>query len=284
MTTLSIVREKLTLLNHSGDSLYADVRYAAESHSVPVVVLCHSFMAFKEWGFFPYLGEKLAEAGYVSVIMDFSHNGVINHGNRITEFEKFEHNTFRQELSDLTTVLDAITSGEIGSSRIDPARIVLFGHSRGGGIAIVSTAEDTRVRSLVTWSAISTFDRWTDHQKKIWRSRGYLPLARDSTISPLRLGVKLLEEYEQHRQELGIVEAARKIRVPWLIVHGKNDLTVQPREAEILFQAADRTMTDLFLVDTAGHLFNAASRSADGYRTLDHVLERTIDWLHQHLS
>ncbi len=284
MSALRIAREGFTISNASGEPMHGDLRYAAGVHDAPTIVICHSFMAFKDWGFFPYIGEKLATAGFVSVAFNFSYNGVTNHENRITDFVKFEQNTFHREFSDLSCVIDAISREEIGPSKIDSKRIALLGHSRGGGIAILHAALDRRVRALVTWSAISTFDRWTDHQKERWRSLGYLPLAKDTTTSPLRLGLNLLKDYEQHAEELSIIGAARRVRVPWLIVHGDADLTVQRKEAESLYQAADHETAELMLVDSVGHLYNASSQAEDAYRTLDFILERTTDWLHRHLS
>src|SRR5258706_4966345 len=159
MSTSRIVRKGFSLLNASGDPINGDIRYAMSARRMPVVIICHSFMAFKNWGFFPYIGERLADAGFVSLVFNFSHNGVIGDGNRITDFAKFEQNTFHLELSDLGRILDAVSGKEIGAEWIDAERITLLGHSRGGGISIVRAATDDRVRSLVTWSAISTFDR-----------------------------------------------------------------------------------------------------------------------------
>ena len=278
-----LVRESFTLRNSSDEPICGDMRFDPTGALLPVVIVCHSFMAFKNWGFFPYVGEKLAEEGYASIVFNFSRNGVVGDENRITDFESFERNTFSQELEDIGTVVDAIFEGHIGAGIVDPDRVVLIGHSRGGGIAIVRTSVDPRIRCLVTWSAISTFDRWTDHQKSLWRLRGFLPLAKDSTISPLCLGRDLLLDFETHRDQLSIAGAAGKIHVPWLIVHGTVDITVPPKEAETLHGASHKTTTELLMLDHVGHLFSAASYSEDQYATLHHVLDVTIQWIHNHM-
>ena len=283
MNDSTIIREKLTLLNASGESIQIDVRYNEGRKNSPVIVICHSFMAFKDWGFFPYIGEQLARAGFVSVAFNFSLNGVVGHSHRITDFEKFERNTFTDELGDLRCVLDMIASGKIAQRFADTERIAVLGHSRGGGIAIVQASKDKRIRALVTWSSISTFDRWTDHQKARWRMLGYLPLAKDSAVSPLALGIRLLDDYEQHKSELDILGAAKKIRAAWFILHGRADVTVHPSEAEKLFQAANHLSTELMIVDAVGHLYNAASRSENNYITLNSILEFTTTFLHRHL-
>jgi len=283
MSKYQLSRESFELYNSSGEPIRGDLCFDATRGSLPTVVVCHSFMAFKNWGFFPYVGEKLAEAGFASILFNFSRNGVVKDGSRITDFRSFERNTFSQELEDLRTVVDGIFQGDMGNGIVDPERLALVGHSRGGGIAIVHTSVDPRIRCLVTWSAISTFDRWTDHQRDRWRTQGFLPLAKDSTISPLRVGRDLLLDIETHDDRLSITGAAGKIRVPWRILHGSVDITVPKKEAEILYEASHKTTTELLLLDHVGHLYNAASRSEDQYRTLHHVLDVTIPWIHHHV-
>jgi len=247
---------------------------------LPLIVVCHSFMAFKDWGFFPVIAGRFARLGYTVLLFDFSRNGVARGGNRITDFGRFAENTFSRELEDLTSILDAVEKSPTGDAGIGGLPVLLLGHSRGGGIAIVQTSRDTRVRGLVTWSSIAAFDRWTDHQKRIWKERGYLPLAKETSASPLRLGEALLADLENHRQELDILTAAGRITVPWLIVHGKADVTVPYGEAVTLSNAARPSTTTLIGLDAVGHLYNAASAAEDGYRTLDSLVKITDVWLH----
>jgi alpha-beta hydrolase superfamily lysophospholipase len=277
-----LIREAFTLYNHSGDAIRGDVRMLDSNvANRPVVIVCHSFMAFKDWGFFPYVCERIAEAGFVSVIFNVSHSGVEEDGTKITDFEKFQRNTFTQELEDLRIVIDAVVDGTIARGG---RQIILVGHSRGGGIAIVTTAEDRRVTGLATWSSISTFDRWTEHQKERWRRAGYLPLAKDSTRSPLRLGIGLLEDLERNEARLNLIDAAARIRVPWLIVHGKADVTVPSREAERLYANANRDTSELLLLDGVGHLYHAETQEEDSYRTLNHIVDVTTTWIFRHIG
>jgi dienelactone hydrolase len=278
MNQPAVEKTSLHIPNRSGAIMHADLRRVAGAPPSPVVVICHSFMAFKDWGFFPRVATRLAEAGLVSVAFNFSHNGVVGDGNRITDFGNFAENTFSLELDDLAALVDAIDQGAL-PPEADPGRLVLLGHSRGGGIAIVHAARDPRVRALVTWSAIATFDRWTPHQKELWRRDGTLPLAKDSTVSPLRLGVGLLRDIEEHREALDIERAAAQVRRPWLLVHGREDRTVQLREAEALAAAADPSETTVRILDHVGHLFHAATGEEDGYRTLDSIIDVSSQWL-----
>jgi dienelactone hydrolase len=263
-----------------GMSIQGEIRHLPGGRTrLPVVIVCHSFMAFREWGFFPHVGRELARKGFASLTFDFSLNGVAEGGKRITDFASFERNTFSQELSDLGKVIDALERGTIGGDAVDSSRIAVLGHSRGGGIGLLRASADARIKALVTWSAIAHFDRWTTHQKERWRASGRLPLARDETMSPLRLGVGLLEDLETHRTEFDLRLAAARIRVPWLIVHGEADVTVPPREARELYEAAPRSRAQIEMLGAVGHLYNAATYAEDEYRTLNQVLNLTSHWL-----
>lgn len=282
MDALPIRREPFVLDVREGEHIYGDLRFPVDMPNPKPVIICHGFMSFKDWGFFPHVAGSFAARGYTAISFNFSRNGVVDHGNRITDFQSFEKNTFSLELSDLGAVIDALESGALPNPGGSSGRVALLGHSRGGGIAIVRASGDERVSALVTWSAIATFDRWTRHQKTAWRSSGYLPLARESAVSPLRLGVGILNDLESHPDTLDIEQAASRLRIPWLLVHGAADLTVPPREAHRLRAAAHPGMLDFREVEGVGHLYNAATREEDNYRTLQRMIDLTVQWLDIH--
>lgn len=279
MLLLPITEETIVLQTGHGESITGDLRYTLGRQSCPIVVICHSFMAFKEWGFFPHLGRKIAEAGFSSFTFNFSWNGVLDSQNRITDFERFRQNTFSKELRDAEAVIASISAGTLAAGRTD-GRIVFLGHSRGGGIAILSASRHREIQALVTLAAISTLDRWTTHQKKLWRETGSLPLSRGTSASPLRLGVELLDDLEEHEANVNVLAAAARVDVPWLIVHGESDVTVPPKEAVALHTAAGPTKAELIMLRGTGHLFNAATPDEDRYSTLDHAIGIITRWLH----
>jgi pimeloyl-ACP methyl ester carboxylesterase len=273
-------RDSFVLSNRLGEKIVGDVRYYESGGRKPVVVILHSFMAFKDWGWFPYIAEKIAEAGFVSVVFNFSRSGIGEDFNRITEFEAFQRNTISHELGDTNVVLDAIKKGDIGEGIVGPGSIILLGHSRGGGEAIITAAERRDVKGLVTWSSVASFDRWTPHQKARWRQVGYFPLARDSSISPLRLGLELLDDVEKNKKKLDIVEAASRVWQPWLLIHGTEDLMVKFREAERLYAAANKSSVEFVPLQAVGHLYGGAKVTASS--SIHAVIGHTIHWLKKH--
>jgi alpha-beta hydrolase superfamily lysophospholipase len=279
MTPTAIVTSSVLLPNDSGETIACDVRFDPSSGRRPVVVVCHSFMAFKDWGFFPHVAAMLADAGFTAISFNFSRNGVRPGGDRIEEFDSFAANSFSREIADLGAVVRAVREGRLEGERCDAANIVLLGHSRGGGIAASYAPGDPGIAGLVSWSSIATFDRWTPHQKEGWRKRGFLPLSANPAVSPLRLGRELLEDIETRLAGIDPVLRAPYIRIPWLILHGKADVTVPDREAGALARASGSKRTTLLLLDSVGHLYNARTAEEDHYMTLNHVISLTVDWL-----
>ncbi len=151
-----------------GDIL-VDVRAGGRNSPRPAVVVVHGFKGFKDWGMFPPLAERLARAGFATVTFNLSGSGVDDAGEFVWP-ERFGHNTFSAELEDLGRVVDALVAGELGVA--PPSTVGLVGHSRGGGIAVLHAARDARVRALVTWSAISSVERWSPHEVAEWRRAG----------------------------------------------------------------------------------------------------------------
>lgn len=268
--------ESFTVATVRGDAVHGDVRYREDGRIKPVVVFCHGFKGFKDWGPFPAWGRRLAEAGFVSVLFNFSFNGVApDQPTAFTELEKFADNTFTRELDDLNAVLDAVTDGQLAGVPIDADRVGLMGHSRGGGTAILQTARDRRIRTLVTWSAVSGFiERFSDAQIEDWTTQGYTEVVNSRTGQRMRLNRVLYDDAREHRDELDVQAAAREIDVPWLIVHAHDDEAVPFAEAETLHRISPHAE----LVEAeGGHTFGGA-HPFDGNvpAPLEAVWERTV--------
>lgn len=250
----------------------------------PAVVICHGFKGFMEWGFFPYLGTLLAERGIVAVRFNLSGSGMRPGGDRVDDPDAFRANTHSREMEDLLAAL-AATGTEIAPGRVDLARIGLFGHSRGGGNALLAAAREPwrdRLRALVTWAAVADFDRYSPGQKEAWRRDGELPVVNARTGQPLALGLGLLEDLEAHRADLDLATAAGQRRAPWLIVHGGKDESVPSAEGERLAEQA-APPAELFLLPEAGHTFNIRHPFTGPSRALIQALNATQRWFRRHL-
>ena len=125
-------------------------RPASTNGAVPVLVFMHGFKGFQGWGPWAAVCDRFAENGVAAIRFDLSHNGVGDDGIAFSALDRFERNTIDAELFDLEAVLDWIGSGAVDVDpvahepllpKLDPERVVLLGHSRGGGGILLGAAE-----------------------------------------------------------------------------------------------------------------------------------------------
>jgi uncharacterized protein len=250
----------------------------------PTVVICHGFKGFMEWGFFPYLASLLAERGFVAVRFNLSGTGMRPGDELVTDPDAFRDNTYRRELADLLAVLEA-TGEAIAPGRVDRGRIGLFGHSRGGGNAVLAASRSPwleRLRALVTWASISTVDCFSPEQKEEWRRQGEMPAVNSRTGQRLVLGLGLLAEMEELPPELDILAAAGTRRAPWLIVHGAEDESAPSEEGNSLASRANGEK-ELLVIPGANHTFGSHHPFAGPTPQLVQALNATQRWYRSHL-
>lgn len=250
----------------------------------PTVVICHGFKGFMEWGFFPYLASLLAERGFVAVRFNLSGTGMRPGDELVTDPDAFRDNTYRRELADLLAVLEA-TGETLFPGRVDRGRIGLFGHSRGGGNAVLAASRSPwleRLRALVTWASIATVDRFSPEQKAEWRRQGEMPAVNSRTGQRLALGLGLLAEMEEQAPGLDILAAAGTRRAPWLIVHGAEDESVPVDEGRRLAEQAAGEK-ELLVIPGANHTFGSRHPFAGPTPQLVQALNATQRWYRSHL-
>ena len=234
--------------------IFVDVRAGGRESERPAVVIVHGFKGFKDWGFFPPLAERLARAGLTAVSFNMSGSGVDASGMSVFP-DRFAHDTYSAQLADLDAVLGSLSRGDLGVR--PPSALGLIGHSRGGGIAILRAATDTRVGALVTWAAIAAADRWSREVKHAWRERGTMDVANARTGQVIAVSTAILDDLDSNGSRLDMGAAARQVTAPWLIVHGVEDESVPFAESQRLYEASDRRAR-LLPVEKTGHTFGAA--------------------------
>lgn len=275
-----LIRRAFTREPRPGDTLRGDVRIPEGPPPRAAVVVSHGFKGFKDWGFFPWVAEQLAGRGFAVVTFNYSRNGIGSEPDRFTDLDRFGRNTLSLEQAELRSVVAEVLDGDLLPRR--PRRVGLLGHSRGGGQAVLAAAAEPRLGALVTWAAVSQFDRWTEETKAEWRESGRIWVLNQRTGEQMPVGLELLQDFETHREELDVAAAARRVAAPWLIVHGTDDLTVWPGEAETLTRS--NAGARLHLVDKAGHTFEVGHPFQGPSRQLQEALDRTADHFSRHLD
>ncbi len=226
---------------------------AAPASGWPHACLLHGFKGFMDWGFFPDMARRIAASGIAAVRFNASGSGVGEDLGTFGDLEAFERNTLSRELEDVARVRAWIRGG--GAPDLDATRNAWIGHSRGGGLALLHAAESQDGRGVVTWAAVSTFDRFDEDAKARCRADGYLPIWNARTGQEMRVGVAALDDLERNRRRFDLREACRRVSVPVLLVHGEEDETVPAVESEILASALGPRIATLLRIDGTGHTF-----------------------------
>ena len=237
---MEIATEAFELPGAGGERVRGDLRRPARGPGrAPVVLVLHGFKGFRRWGFFPWLGERIAGAGFASLVFDFSHNGTGAGGEAYPRGDLFRASSWRTHQEDLDAVIAAVRAGTLpGASSLDPGRIALLGHSLGGGLAVIRAAADPDLRCVAALAPVNRADRFSPREKETWRAKGELPIVNTRTGEVLPLGVGFLEDAEARAAELDAVAAAARLSCPLLVVHGEEDTSVPPAEGRSLVESA----------------------------------------------
>lgn len=256
-----VIHERKETTPPHGDVIRLDVRRPSGRAPRSAVLVVHGFKGFKDWGFFPYLCERLAADGHWVASFNFSLNGTGPSLVDFSDLDAFGRNTLSREVEDLHWMLDRLADGTWSGGE-PPSATGVLGHSRGGGASIVAAAERNQagqdgrgVASLVTWAAISTFQRWTEDHARDWESRGVAYVANARTGQEMPMYRTLRDDLIANQARLDVMAAAGRVRVPWLVLQGSEDSAVSADEARAL--AAAGPAATLRILDGWGHTFGA---------------------------
>ena len=226
----------------------------------PVLIFCHGYKGFKDWGVWDLMAEAFAQKGFFFVKFNFSFNGgTLEQPIDFPDLEAFGENTFTKELDDLEVVLDWITSGENEFTTItDTSNISLMGHSRGGGTAIIKASEDDRINRLITLASVSDFAVRFPQGKEFeaWKDAGIGYVTNARTLQQMPHRFSFYEDFEANEERLTISRAVRSLDKPFLIIHGTEDPTVNVDNAEHLKEW--NPGADIVLLKGADHVFGGA--------------------------
>jgi len=236
----------------------ADIKYKDNDSSKPLIILAHGFKGFKDWGPWHILSEKAAVDGFCFCKFNFSWNGITPaKKDEISDLEAFGHNNFSKEAEDIDRLLNYLKQPEIAEQyQIDTNQIFLIGHSRGGGISIIKTAEDNRIKKLVTWASVSDFEsHLSDKEFLYWETQGVIYVKNSRTGEQFPMYYQFAEDFLNSGNRFILSKAIKDMDQPLLIIHGTEDETVNVNAA---FQLKDwKKDAELLIIDKASHTFGA---------------------------
>ena len=250
-----IRKDNYTLPGAKGRPMLIDVTYDDALKNAPVVIFAHGFKGFKDWGTHNLVADYFARNGFRYLKFNFSHNGTTpDHPTDFADLIAFSDNTFSIELEDLDTIIDFACSG---AGMAAAEGVSLIGHSMGGGISIIKSAEDSRIKKLVTLASISGFrNLWPQQSEAQWYLQGIIYMHNSRTGQQMPLKSTLLDDLDKHPLRLDIQAKATEVKQPWLLVHGDIDPTVPLEHARELHTAQPKS--ELMIIKGGDHVLGAS--------------------------
>ena len=258
-----------------------DTFYSKETTNQPVVVFCHGYKGFKDWGAWNLMAESIAKAGICFIKFNFSHNGgTIENPIDFPDLEAFGNNNYTKELDDLNDVLDWIQNHFENNSLININQICLVGHSRGGGIAILKASEDNRIKKLITLASVSDFGKRTATigDLKEWKDTGVKYVLNGRTKQQMPHFYQFYEDFKANEDRLHIESAEKRLNIPHLIIHGDDDTSILIDQANELHQWNPNSKLEI--IKGANHVFNTKHpwKSKDLSSELNKVSNLIVDF------
>jgi pimeloyl-ACP methyl ester carboxylesterase len=241
-----------------GRSFSADATYLADSKPKPLVIFVHGFKGFKDWGCWNLLADFFAEAGFVFVKLNLSHNGATTTSNDLVDMEAFGNNNFSKEMTDLEVLLDYFSLEDCTfKTEIDAAKIGIIGHSRGGGLVLLKAAEDSRIKVVATWAAVSSMNPGFNPEViEEWEKEGVIHNLNTRTNVQMPLYYQLYEDFQANKDRFDVKKAAATLSQPLLIVHGDQDPVVAVEKAYELQNAQPNS--EVVTIPGANHAFGGS--------------------------
>ena len=231
-----------------------DVYYNKNNTPKPVVVFCHGYKGFKDWGAWHLVAEEFAKAGFFFLKFNFSHNGgTVEQPIDFPDLEAFSENTYTKELDDVNRVLKEL---KLYSKEADTSQVHIIGHSRGGGLVLLAAEIHDSIIKTATWAGVSDFaTRFYEGTEafKEWKKSGITYVENARTNQQLPHKFSFYEDFDANREAYSIKRAVSNTQKPLLVVHGSEDSTVPLHEAKSIKKWSSQAT--LHVIEGADHVF-----------------------------
>ncbi len=228
---------KIIKSTHHQKPILTDFFFKENNLKKPIVIFCHGYKGYKDWGAWNLAASTFAENDMFFVKFNFSHNGgTLENPIDFPNLDAFGENNFTIELNDLEDVINYVLENDEFKEELDPNNITLIAHSRGGGIIIIKAAENSKITKLITWSSVSDFGSRFPKGEALeqWKKDGIAYILNTRTHQKMPHLYQFYQNFKDNEDRLTIKKAVQKLNIPYLIIHGEKDEVVLPQEAKNL--------------------------------------------------
>ncbi|WP_431132882.1 alpha/beta hydrolase family protein [Psychroserpens mesophilus] len=278
-----MIVKNLILQRENNKPIVWDAYFKANDIKKPVVIFCHGYKGFKDWGSWDLVAETFSNQNLFFVKFNFSHNGgTAENPIDFPDLEAFAENNYTKELTDLSDILNFILSENFQfKNEINSQNITLIGHSRGGGISIIKASEDERITTLITWASVSDYGiRFgTNEDINEWRQKGVKYVLNGRTKQQMPHHFQFYKDFQLNQERLNIERSAKKLDIPFLIIHAKGDTSVAFNEANKLHSWTPKS--ELFEIKDSNHTFDTSHPVKNNKlsKTMALAVEKSIDFI-----
>ncbi|MEC7004943.1 MAG: alpha/beta fold hydrolase [Bacteroidota bacterium] len=258
--------------------ILCDLTKPFQHHDKNLIIFCHGYKGFKDWGCWNLMADKFAQNGISFLKFNFSHNGgTINNPIDFPDLKAFSENNYSIEVNDVIRVVNYVKNEFTYFSN---AKIHLMGHSRGGGIACIASSRDLYIESLILLASVSDYKNRFPEQSEIdkWKENGVRYVENKRTKQKLPHLYQFYQNYVDNESNLNIESSIKKFKGKTLICHGTMDLAVDFQNALNLLSWSN--FGSLFKLRT-NHTFGSKHPWNENHipTALDQIIEKSISFL-----
>ncbi len=224
---------------HHNKPIVTDVFYNQNNIKKPIVIFCHGYKSYKDWGAWNLAAKSFAKSNFFFVKFNFSHNGgTAKNPIDFPDLEAFGQNNFTIELNDLEAIIDWVTTNDDFKNEVDLNNITLIGHSRGGGIVSIKASENNKISKVITWNGVADYAARFPKEEKLteWKNSGVMYMLNGRTKQEMPHYYQFYQDFKENEDRLTIKNAIQKLNKPLLIINGNADTVVMPIEGEMMQQ------------------------------------------------
>ncbi|MCF6294716.1 MAG: alpha/beta fold hydrolase [Flavobacteriaceae bacterium] len=282
------VKSNIIIEGKHNKPILVDVFYVTDRSPKPIVIFCHGYKGFKDWGAWNIMARAFAEAGFCFIKFNFSYNGgTAEQPIDFPDLEAFGNNNYTKELDDLESVINWVCENPDINKEADVNNITLFGHSRGGGIVSIKAEEDSRIKTIITLAGVSDFKvRFNENSNefKTWKQKGVKFVENGRTKQQMPHYFQFYQDFIANENRLTIKRAVSNLKIPHLIIHGSDDTSVSVEEAKTLHKWNPNSK--LKIIEGANHVFGTSHpwEKDNLSEELQKAIDISIDFLQNNLN